>query len=105
MTGELHMTGKGDEVSYTPIYPYPHEPELGGTINVKLSPADPTEDNWIHRSAKMRCRICMYFVEKEEPSFGKPVGRCRRHAPTLQGWPVMFEDDWCGDHKIDETKI
>jgi hypothetical protein len=34
-----------------------------------------------------------------------PVGRCRRHAPSMSGWPVMFTADWCGDHKLDENKI
>jgi len=51
----------------------------------------------------------MYFVIKElaEVSKKKPeliLGRCRRHAPTMSGWPVMFLTDWCGDHKLDETK-
>jgi hypothetical protein len=34
-----------------------------------------------------------------------PLGRCRRHAPTLSGWPAVFDVDWCGDHKLDETKL
>jgi hypothetical protein len=33
------------------------------------------------------------------------LGRCRRHAPTMSGWPVMFVTDWCGDHKLDERRI
>lgn len=33
------------------------------------------------------------------------LGRCRRHAPTLAGWPAVFNGDWCGDHKLDETKL
>jgi hypothetical protein len=33
------------------------------------------------------------------------LGRCRRHAPTMNGYPAVFEDDWCGDHKLDENKI
>jgi hypothetical protein len=33
------------------------------------------------------------------------LGRCRRHAPTLAGWPVVFATDWCGDNKIDEEKL
>lgn len=33
------------------------------------------------------------------------MGRCRKHAPTMGGYPVVFETDWCGDHKLDETKI
>ena len=66
-------------------------------------------DNWKHRSDVMKCRTCMYFVIKElaEVSKKKPeliLGRCRRHAPTMSGWPVMFLTDWCGDHKLDETK-
>lgn len=32
-------------------------------------------------------------------------GRCRRHAPTMSGFPAVFGHDWCGDHKLDETKI
>ena len=58
------------------------------------------EDNWIHRSEKMRCATCMYFVPKTAL-----IGRCRRHAPTMAGWPANFPTDWCGDHKLDENKI
>jgi len=64
------------------------------------------EDNWVHRAMYMRCKTCMYFVRKI-PTDGVPsrIGRCRRHAPTMKGWPAVFETDWCGDHKIDETKL
>lgn len=58
------------------------------------------EDNWKHRSSKMRCKTCMWFMLKEG---ARPIGRCRRHAPTMSGWPVMFEEDWCGDHKLNEN--
>lgn len=67
-----------------------------------------TEDNWKHRSAKMRCRTCMYFVVKEGQApkqDGNYLGRCRRHAPTMSGFPAVFSEDWCGDHKLDEGKI
>ena len=33
------------------------------------------------------------------------VGRCRRHAPRMTGHPVVYENDWCGDHKLDENKV
>ena len=33
------------------------------------------------------------------------IGRCRRHAPTMNGYPVVFKSDWCGDHRVDENKI
>ena len=65
------------------------------------------KDNWKHRSKGMACGTCMWFVFKE-PQHTNPtarIGRCRRHAPTMSGWPVMFETDWCGDHKLDEEKI
>jgi hypothetical protein len=33
------------------------------------------------------------------------LGRCRRHAPTMNGFPVVFAADWCGDHRLDENKV
>jgi len=56
----------------------------------------------------------MWFVEKvvdvdndggDECPVVKPIGRCRRHAPTINGFPVIFGNDWCGDHRLDENKI
>jgi hypothetical protein len=57
----------------------------------------------------------MWFVVKvpgAAPTTGAPpnrtglnLGRCRRHAPTMSGYPAVFENDWCGDHKLDETKV
>ena len=56
-------------------------------------------DNWRHRDATLRCGFCMWFVEKTPP-----LGRCRRRAPELGGWPAVFVQDWCGDHKLDDVK-
>ncbi len=56
-------------------------------------------ETWMHRSRGMSCATCMWFVEK-----GK-LGRCRKHAPTMSGYPVVYTTDWCGDHKLDETKV
>lgn len=64
-------------------------------------------DPWIHRSKGMQCRTCMWFVEKVKtpPSVTlKSIGRCRKHAPTINGYPVVYLKDWCGDHKVDENK-
>lgn len=58
-------------------------------------------DPWAHRSENMSCKTCMWYVIKGT----KVIGRCRRHAPTMSGYPVVFETDWCGDHKLDETAI
>ncbi len=70
------------------------------------------EDNWKHRSENMKCRTCMFFVPKElslsktrEKEERRVLGRCRRSAPTMKGWPAIFQTDWCGDHKLDENKI
>ncbi len=51
------------------------------------------EDPWAHRSAGMKCRTCMWFVPKATQA-----------KPGLNGFPAVFEADWCGDHKLDETK-
>ena len=59
-------------------------------------------DPWQHRSENMKCRSCMWFVQKgENISFG----RCRRRAPELGGFPAVFGEDWCGDHKLDEAQL
>lgn len=68
---------------------------------VGIAQADP----WAHRTAMMKCRTCMWFLLKRPSDNTHGLGRCRRHAPTLGGWPAVFVDDWCGDHKIDETKL
>lgn len=70
----------------------------------------PPDDNWKHRSTGMRCATCISFVpkvvERQDGCELKPaLGRCRKHAPTMQGFPVVFESDWCGDHKLDEEKL
>lgn len=72
-----------------------------------IQPEDP--DPWRHRSTMMKCRTCMAFVVKERDKrpgdgFLIHLGRCRRHAPTMEGYPPVYENDWCLDHKIDENK-
>lgn len=106
--------------------------ECGNKLRVEKGYSDEGSPNWEHRSSKMRCGTCMWFVYKPpgvpeqikvrnipteksglvtvldanpEPVKNWTVGRCRRHAPTLGGWPVVFSTDWCGDHKIDENRI
>lgn len=69
--------------------------------------ADVRPDPWAHRSAGMRCGSCMWFAEKAGGAVGErgKLGRCRRHAPTMAGFPAVFTTDWCGDHKLDENRI
>ena len=61
-----------------------------------------TIDPWAHRSDRMRCKSCMWFAPKQAGQFTH-IGRCRRHAPTMNGYPVVFVNDWCGDHKLNES--
>jgi hypothetical protein len=65
------------------------------------------KDPWIHRNATLRCWCCMWFVSKklEGQVDGQSFGRCRRHAPTMSGYPAVFGTDWCGDHKMDVEKL
>lgn len=68
-------------------------------------------DPWVNRSNGLKCKTCIWFVPKK-PTEGRimhphsyDIGRCRRHAPTMGGYPVVFVNDWCGDHRLDENKI
>ena len=70
-------------------------------------------DPWKHRRRGLRCGTCMWWVPKEsEPRpagtseiVNLTLGRCRRRAPTMNGFPASFAHDWCGDHKLDENKL
>ena len=66
-----------------------------------------SQDPWEHRSEGMRCNTCMWYVGKvvKAAQQSSTVGRCRRHAPTMSGYPVVFVNDWCGDHKLDEKAV
>jgi hypothetical protein len=44
------------------------------------------------------CATCRFYAPKD---MALGMGRCRRRAPTLDGFPVVYQsEDWCGDHKI-----
>lgn len=68
--------------------------------------ASQSPDPWANRSEQMRCKTCMWFAPKVGTRLGEGyhVGRCRRHAPAMAGYPVVFVNDWCGDHELDEGK-
>jgi len=53
------------------------------------------KDLWGTYTQNLCCKTCFYYVQKTAD-----IGRCRRHAPTMKGFPVVFPNDWCGDHKL-----
>ena len=69
-------------------------------------------DPWAQRNRGMQCRTCIWYVPKARIGTSNSdvtplaeVGRCRRHAPTMNGYPVVYMADWCGDHRVDENKV
>ena len=82
-----------------------NQEEVGPGIAPGYAPYQ--KDPWVNRSSGMRCKTCMYFVRKDRivpVPVGTPhIGRCRRNAPTMKGYPVVFEHDWCGEHKLNEN--
>jgi hypothetical protein len=49
------------------------------------------------------CGACRYWRKhgahqpissREHAEYG---GRCHRHPPSMDGWPVTLEADWCGE--------
>lgn len=70
------------------------------------------QDPWAYRDKGMKCMTCIWYVPKQRIGTSNSdinplaqVGRCRRHAPTMNGYPVVYMTDWCGDHRIDENKV
>ncbi len=64
------------------------------------------EAPWADKTT-LACQTCQYYSAQHEEAAGVDAagmlrykGRCRRHAPTLTGYPVVFPLDWCGDHKL-----
>lgn len=48
------------------------------------------------------CQTCRY-VDVVIVDDTDPTSICRRHPPTGGEWPVVFDDDWCGEHEPEET--
>jgi hypothetical protein len=86
------------------LYDAPQTNQINQISGPRPREVNQVQDNWEHRSAGLRCHTCMFFVVKSaEPQPLPPsgaLGRCRRHAPTLGGYPAVYEMDWCGDHKV-----
>ncbi len=114
MDAEFDMLARraADKPHDIPSHPHPFPggwPTPGMVADeLRLEPAQKGADPWKHRSSGMKCATCMWHVTKiatPDRGEGQKLGRCRRHAPTMNGYPAVFETDWCGDHKLDENKL
>jgi hypothetical protein len=47
------------------------------------------------------CAYCYYFYDQSDDDDAIVRGQCRRHAPTINGWPIVTERAWCGDWATD----
>jgi hypothetical protein len=59
-------------------------------------------DKW-DRKTDFCCATCYCYAPKDNEK-----GRCKRNAPTMKGFPVVYgKHDWCGEHKVgtNPTKI
>lgn len=86
-------------------YPGSMEPSSERTF-VDDQPGGSRQDNWgpLGRS-RMICESCRFYVPRRSKDEGTlTAGRCRRRAPTMDGFPVVWYDDWCGDHKLADPK-
>ena len=105
---EAFLAGRESEIDFPAVSP-PSCSDLAAQAKRLCEYTTKTDrDPWKHRSKGMRCVTCMWFAVKATPEPPKErgaLGRCRRNAPTMGGYPAVFETDWCGQHKLDETKI
>jgi hypothetical protein len=47
------------------------------------------------------CAYCYYFFDKSDNDDAIVRGQCRRHSPLASSWPIVTENDWCGDWTTD----
>ncbi len=94
-------------VDFPDRYPPEEQAQMQRTIGAGIArQAEPPRDPWQHRDKHLLCSTCMWSLfKKDRDGVLTSVGRCRRHAPTMNGYPVIRLTDWCGDHKLDENKI
>ena len=94
--------GPSEEAGGNPIYQGPARKQR--LVN------EIARDPWVDRAGGMRCATCRFYVQKVpskvlSTAIVKEIGPCRRYAPTMQGFPVVFPADWCGEHKLDENRV
>jgi len=64
-------------------------------------------DRW-DRKTNFCCNGCMFCVPKkvDNTKGSESIGRCRRNAPTMKGYPVIsLFMDWCGEHKLGSNPV
>lgn len=52
--------------------------------------------------ATFTCATCEFF---STVAATPRMGHCRRHAPTMEGFPPVTLGESCGDHRLDTNKV
>jgi len=81
----------GNNETFSSKYIKEMEKEMSNTTN---------KDNWKDKATGMVCSTCTNYAPKNEF-----IGRCRRNAPTMKGFPAVFPTDWCGEHKMNDALV
>lgn len=81
----------GNNETFSSKYIEEKEKEMNNTTN---------NDNWKDKATGMVCSTCTNYAPKNEY-----IGRCRRNAPTMKGFPAVFPSDWCGEHKMNDVLV
>lgn len=64
------------------------------------------------RERQFSCETCLFYAlrpaQRQTTARGQTVGQCRAHAPVLVAdptsgkpmslWPIVYADQYCGDH-------
>ncbi len=68
---------------------------------VKRIKADPPGSGHLE-AVPAKCDNCLfYFVRPDK----ERQGSCQVSAPKLEGWPMVWDHDWCGEHQADRQKV
>lgn len=61
----------------------------------------PERDPWRRRPRSMQCTTCIWYAKDQAD-----IGRCHRYPPaTKHAYTAVAGNDWCGEHKPDETDL
>jgi len=108
--GEYLLTLRGDEAFMRYIYSLKEHLAIEdkkkvdrGRCFVVVTDANQGSENSQADQTTPTCGTCRFWKSKEpHPDL---VGKCHRNAPTMEGFPVVLSDEWCGQHGFSSRYI